>query len=410
MSLSVLTNISALEAGSSLALTQARLQGTLLQLSSGSRINSGADDAAGLAIVAGLGANRAALTQSSDNAETGIGLLRVADGALSQVTTLLDRAVTLATEAENGTLNSAQVSSADAEYQAILREIHAVGATTTANGQAVFTDTPTSIYVGDGSSSGSAGEVFEVGALSLTSIGQNPQTHVVSGPVVPVVGAPAAAIDTAAGVYTLATAAPGDTLSGTLAVQVGGSGPVTQLTVTAGTTQAQMAALVNGNGTLAAEGVTATLDGSGNLQIRGPASGSTLSFAGTSLVDAETSTPFVPTATPATPATQAVSFLYEDNALGGNDPITAGGTLTATFNGSTYQYTAPPGTVLNDIYRRCRPCSRAPASRSPSPRLPLASREGTISFSFSLGHLEWRDRLLLPALWSTWTTEGRLRR
>jgi hypothetical protein len=65
-------------------------------------INSGADDPAGLSIANGLGANIAALTQSSQNASNGIGLLQTADGALSQVTTVLNQAVTIATEAANG--------------------------------------------------------------------------------------------------------------------------------------------------------------------------------------------------------------------------------------------------------------------------------------------------------------------
>jgi len=92
-------------------------------LSSGSKINSGSDDAAGLSLVNGLAANSAALTQSTTNATEGVGLLQVADGALSQVTSLLNRAVTLATEASNGTLNQSQTDAADQEYQSILSEI-----------------------------------------------------------------------------------------------------------------------------------------------------------------------------------------------------------------------------------------------------------------------------------------------
>ena len=111
MSLGVLNNIAAIYAQNNLNQTQNSLQSTLTQLSSGSRINSGADDAAGLAVADGLHANVAALTQSSQNASDGIGLLQTADGALSQVTNLLNRAVTLATEAANGTLNDNQVSS-----------------------------------------------------------------------------------------------------------------------------------------------------------------------------------------------------------------------------------------------------------------------------------------------------------
>ena len=123
MSLGVLNNISALYAENNLNQTQSSLQNVLTQLSSGSRINSGADDAAGLSLANGLSANSAALTQSATNASEGVGLLQVADGALSQVTNLLNRAVTLATEASNGTLNSTQDSAANSEYQSILDEI-----------------------------------------------------------------------------------------------------------------------------------------------------------------------------------------------------------------------------------------------------------------------------------------------
>src|SRR5713226_8570028 len=108
MALGVLNNLSAIYAENNLNNTSSSLQTVLQQLSSGSKINSGADDAAGLSLVNGLMANSTALAQSQTNAAEGTGLLQVADGALSQVTNLLNRAVTLATESSNGTLNTAQ--------------------------------------------------------------------------------------------------------------------------------------------------------------------------------------------------------------------------------------------------------------------------------------------------------------
>ena len=108
MALTILNNIAAIAAENQLNITSGNLNSTLEQLSSGSRINSGADDPAGLAIANGLEANVAALTQSSSNATDGVGELQVADGALSQVTTLLDRAVTLATESATGTVSDPQ--------------------------------------------------------------------------------------------------------------------------------------------------------------------------------------------------------------------------------------------------------------------------------------------------------------
>src|ERR1039458_1307769 len=126
MSLSILNNIPSLAAQNQLSITNANLQKTLIQLSSGQRINSGADDAAGLAIADGLSANIAALTQSAQNATDGVSKLQVADGALSQVTSLLDRAITIATESANGTLNGdngSQRTALDNEFQSIKSEI-----------------------------------------------------------------------------------------------------------------------------------------------------------------------------------------------------------------------------------------------------------------------------------------------
>src|SRR5579875_3530975 len=149
MSLGVLNNISAIYAENNLNQTQANLQNVLTQLSSGSRINSGADDAAGLSLANGLTANSTALTQSATNASEGVGLLQVADGALSQVTNLLNRAVTLATEASNGTLNSTQDAAANQEYQSILSEINNIGSNTEYNGINVFSNAA-NIYTSDG--------------------------------------------------------------------------------------------------------------------------------------------------------------------------------------------------------------------------------------------------------------------
>jgi flagellin len=171
MSLGVLNNISAMYAENALNNTSNSLNTVLQQLSTGSRINSGADDAAGLSLVNGLEANSTALAQSQTNATEGVGLLQVADGALSQVTSLLNRAVTLATEASNGTLNSTQDAAANQEYQSILSEISNIGSTTTYNQEAVFGST-TNIYTGDSSSTGASINQLSIGGLSSSEIGQ----------------------------------------------------------------------------------------------------------------------------------------------------------------------------------------------------------------------------------------------
>jgi flagellin len=151
------------------------LNTVLQQLSSGSKINSGADDAAGLSLVDGLQANSQALAQSQTNANEGVGLLQVADGALSQVTSLLNRAVTLATEASNGTLNSSQDTAANQEYQSILSEVSNIGTTTTYNNQAVF-NSNTNIYTGDSSSTGASIDALNIRTLSSSNLGDTAGT------------------------------------------------------------------------------------------------------------------------------------------------------------------------------------------------------------------------------------------
>jgi len=170
MSLGVLNNLNALYAENNLNNTSNSLSTVLNQLSSGSKINSGADDAAGLSLVDGLQANSVALAQSQTNASEGVGLLTVADGALSQVTNLLNRAVTLATEASNGTLNASQDTAANQEYQSILSEVNNIGTTTTYNNQAVF-NSKTNIYTGDSSSTGASIDALNISSLSSSNLG-----------------------------------------------------------------------------------------------------------------------------------------------------------------------------------------------------------------------------------------------
>lgn len=349
MSLGVLNNISAIYAENNLNQTQASLQNTLTQLSSGSRINSGADDAAGLAVVDGLQANEAALTQSAQNASDGVGLLQTADGALSQVNDLLNRAVTLATEAANGTLNTAQVSSANAEYQNIITEIGDIGSTTNFNGNSVFSNSATSLFVSDGTGSGTNNYNVEVGVLTASSIGQTQNTTVTSAAIAPNVVAPLTAVPNTAGVYTLG-AASGDTLSGSFVFSVGTTGTPTTIAVASGTSQTTLQNTLNANSAFTSAGLSATLVG-GKLTITGPTSGAnaaanTVNFGGTNLIDSGTTTATPAAGTSASTGTAAINTatLTASGTLTGTDVIT--GSLSATFGGQTYTYTATTGETL----------------------------------------------------------------
>ncbi len=169
MPVSIIYNVPALVAENQLSVTQNQLSSTLYQLSSGQRINSGADDPAGLAIADGLQANITALNQSAQNASTGVGALQVADGSLAQITSLLDRAVTLATEAATGTVSDTQRTALQAEYSSIALEINRIGTTATFNGTSVFTSATTSIFLSDSNSSSTIG--VTVGVLNSSGTG-----------------------------------------------------------------------------------------------------------------------------------------------------------------------------------------------------------------------------------------------
>jgi len=287
MSLGVLNNIAAIYAQNNLNQTQSSLQNVLQQLSSGSRINSGADDAAGLALADGLHANEAALTQSSQNATSGVGLLQTADGALSQVTNLLNRAVTLATEAANGTLNGNQISSANQEYQNILTEIGNIGSTTNFNGNTVFTNTATNVFVSDGTASGATTFQELVGSLSDASVGTSTATTTAGTTTAITNPTPTVPTATTSGTATFGFSSASDTVSGSLKIAVGAGGTITE-NFGAGTTLAEAVGQMNDDVSFRTAGLVASQSPTSpnNLIITGPTGvANTLTLTGTALSD-----------------------------------------------------------------------------------------------------------------------------
>ena len=170
--LTVLNNIAALEAQNSLSTNQMNLNSTLQALSTGQRINTGADDPAGLAIANGLEANVTALTQSVQNATDGVGMLQVADGALSQITSLLNSAVSLATESASGNVSNSQRTALQAEFASIQTEITNIGSNTTYNGQAIFgSGASLNIYMSDSTSAGTNSVTVSLGQVDDAHLG-----------------------------------------------------------------------------------------------------------------------------------------------------------------------------------------------------------------------------------------------
>ena len=122
MSISFQTNYASLVAANNLDIISANQTKTIEQLTSGYRINQSGDDAAGLAIANKYDSSIAELTQGVLNANDGVSQLQIADGGLSNITTILNRLKTLATESASTTF-SGDRSNINTEFQQLVSEV-----------------------------------------------------------------------------------------------------------------------------------------------------------------------------------------------------------------------------------------------------------------------------------------------
>ncbi|MBV9947366.1 MAG: flagellin FliC [Myxococcales bacterium] len=129
------TNVAALTAESYLNRTQNNVQGSFQKLSSGMRINSAADDAAGLGIAKSMNAQVQSYTVAQQNAADAINMVQTADGASDQIGALLTRMRVLAVEAQNGTMSANDKANLDTEFQQDMLEIDRVAGDANFNGQ-----------------------------------------------------------------------------------------------------------------------------------------------------------------------------------------------------------------------------------------------------------------------------------
>ena len=138
MTISVNTNLFSLNAQRKLAGSQTSLQTSMQRLSSGLRINSAADDAAGLAISQRMTAQVRGMNVAIRNANDGISLAQTADGALSSVSDSLQRMRELAVQSRNSTNSDSDKESLDLEFKQLSSEIGRVLGGTTFNGKAIL--------------------------------------------------------------------------------------------------------------------------------------------------------------------------------------------------------------------------------------------------------------------------------
>src|SRR5215475_2540302 len=138
MSLRIQNNIAAFDAERNLSGTSNRLQQSMARLSSGYRINTAADDAAGLAISEKLRAQIGGLQQANSNAQDGISLVQTAEGSLNEVHSMLQRVCDLKTQFDNGTLSSDDQQAIAAEVSQISQELNNTYSQAKFNGKSLF--------------------------------------------------------------------------------------------------------------------------------------------------------------------------------------------------------------------------------------------------------------------------------
>ena len=169
MSLRVNTNIEAFDAHRNLQQTQYALGKSMQKLSSGLRINSAADDAAGLAISEKMTAQINGTDQAQRNAMDGISLVQTAEGAYNEMHSILQRVRELSVQAQNGTLTSSDTAAIDQEVGQLTAELSRISSNTEFNGLAALSGTFT-LQVG--ADQGSGNQIsFSLTSISFSNIG-----------------------------------------------------------------------------------------------------------------------------------------------------------------------------------------------------------------------------------------------
>jgi len=166
MGLRINQNIAAQNAYRSLSTSDSQMSKSLEKLSSGFRINRAADDAAGLAISEGLRSQIGGLKVGARNAQDGISVVQTAEGALTEVHSMLQRMNDLSVQYNSGVQNTDSQAALSAEFDALQEEITRIADNTKFNGVALFADNDLDFQVGYDS-----GDTITVdGAASLKSI------------------------------------------------------------------------------------------------------------------------------------------------------------------------------------------------------------------------------------------------
>lgn len=169
MGLRIQTNIASLNAQRNLSKASLELGNSFRRLSTGLRISSAADDAAGLAISERLRAQIRSVAQAERNANDGISLVQTAEGALDEVNSVLIRLRELGIQAANGTLTDTDRDTLDLEFQLIVQEIDRVARATTFSGLPLLDGTTSAIRLQIGPGVTQGVDTIDVTLVSILS-------------------------------------------------------------------------------------------------------------------------------------------------------------------------------------------------------------------------------------------------
>jgi flagellin len=169
--LSLHTNAASLSAQNSLTRTQGNLSTSMTRLSTGYRINSSMDDAAGLQIATRLKAQSSGMAVAMRNTQNSTSMLQTADGALSEVNNILTRMKDLATQAADGSSSSDDQKAMDAEYNSLTDELSNIFSNTSFGGTKLLTT------AASGKLNATAGVTFQIGADSSETMTANFKTE-----------------------------------------------------------------------------------------------------------------------------------------------------------------------------------------------------------------------------------------
>ncbi len=329
--ISLQTNVDSIDAQNNLNINEQAQSKTIQSLTSGYRINSSGDDAAGLAVANGLRDQIAELTQGVSNANSGVAQLQIVDGGLSNISTILDRMKTLATESASGTFTGDR-STLNQEYSGLISEVTRQATNINLNSGGSFNQN-LSVYIGGAGSQANAQVNVDLSgsknAVDATSLGLS-GTNVLGGGV----SLSGNSVDLSNSASTFL--AGSGSQSFTFNLMSNGTAQTVTATLSGGASGISgSSAVANLNSQLSQYGITAGLDSNGGLQFSG-ATDFTAKVGAASAGGA--------VATAASTATNTSNYNFDGGAF--TSPTSGTEALTFSTSSGTASYTVTAGDTL----------------------------------------------------------------